>query len=59
MIQVKKGKHGIDFIRNGHSFYDVSVSQIKLRGIDFWIDHLSLKNWFTHDVKTKFLDCIG
>ena len=30
-----------------------------LMGIDFWLNHLSYKNWFSDDVKSKFLAIIN
>lgn len=55
---IKKRKDGLDFYQNGRLFYDLSFNQIKLHGVDFWLNHLSLKNWFTDDVKRKFLELV-
>jgi len=55
---IKKRKDGLDFYQNGRWFYDVPLAQIKLHGLDFWLNHLSLKNWFTDDVKRKFLELV-
>lgn len=58
-VIIKKRKHSLDFFQNGRWIYDVSLTQIKLHGVDFWLNHLSDKSWFTPDVKRQFLDCIN
>ena len=58
-VIIKKRKHSLDFFQNGRWIYDVSLSQIKLHGVDFWVKHLSDKTWFTSDVKRQFLDCMN
>lgn len=35
------------------------ISEIFRDGIDFWLNHLSYKNWFSDDVKSKFLAIIN
>ena len=47
----------IEFSRegdNGHFFYDIS-SYLQNNGLDFWLAHLGRKNWFTDEVRTKFI----
>lgn len=58
-VTIKKRKDSLDFFENGRWIYDVSLSQIKLHGVDFWLKHLSDKTWFTPDVKRQFLDCMN
>lgn len=58
-VIIKKRKHSLDFFQNGQLFYDVSLNQLKIQGVDFWLNHLSDKTWFTPDVKSQFLDCIN
>jgi len=55
MITVEFIDNAIEFLDRGLCFYDLTVSEIKKQGIDFWLDHLSRKNWFTDDVKKQFL----
>lgn len=58
-VIIKKRKHSLDFFENGRWIYDLGLGQIKLHGIDFWLNHLSDKNWFSDDVKSKFLAIIN
>jgi hypothetical protein len=57
-VIIKKRKHSLDFFQNGRWIYDVSSSQIKLHGVEFWLNHLSDKNWFCDSVKAQFLSLV-
>lgn len=59
MVTIKKRKTGLDFYQNGRWFYDLTLDQIKLHGVDFWLNHLSSKNWFTDDVRCQFLELVN
>ena len=58
MITVEFIDNTIEFLDRGLCFYDLTVSEVKQQGIDFWLDHLSHKNWFTADVKKQFLSLL-
>ncbi len=57
MTAVKFVDNVIEFLDadDGHCFYDLAISEIHRDGLEFWLDHLSCKNWFTNDVKNQFL----
>ena len=59
MIAVNCVDDAIEFLENGHCFYDLTFSEIYRHGVVFWLNHLSFKNWFTQDVKAKFLSLIN
>jgi len=59
MIKLKFVKNTIEFYQDGRWIYDLTLSQIKTHGIEFWLNHLSYKNWFSDDVKSKFLAIIN
>ena len=54
-VQVIKDGFFICFFNDGLCFYDITIDQVTVNGIGFWLSHLSSKNWFTDDVKRKFL----
>lgn len=58
-VIIKKRKTGLDFFENGRLFYDLTMAQIILHGIDFWLNHLSDKSWFTENVKRQFLELLN
>ncbi len=58
-VRLKKTRGGLDFYQNGRLFYDLSFNQIKLHGVDFWLNHLSAKTWFTETVKRQFLELLN
>lgn len=48
---------GIEFHQNGNWFYDISDWQLNSESkAQEWLEHLSDKKWFTHDIKRQFLD---
>ena len=57
-IIVRKSKNSIDFFDSGNLFYDLTLTQIKLHGVDYWLNHLSAKTWFNDEVKNQFLQLI-
>lgn len=59
MIEIKRTRNSVNFYKDGQFFYDLTLGQIRLHGVNFWLNHLSLKNWFTHDVKVNFLRLIN
>lgn len=59
MINVNRVDDAIEFLENDFCFYDLTISEIHRQGIEFWLNHLSFKNWFTQDVKAKFLSLIN
>ncbi len=59
MIEIKRTRDSVNFYEDGRFFYDLTLSQIRLHGVGFWLNHLSFKNWFTQDVKAKFLSLIN
>ena len=58
-VIIKKRKTGLVFFENGRLFYDLTMAQIRLHGIDFWLNHLSDKSWFTENVKSQFLELLN
>lgn len=61
MVEIRFiNKHGgyVIFSENGiGDFYDVWMSLVKNReDVNRWVEHLSLKNWFTTDLRNKFTD---
>jgi len=58
-VQVIKDGFFICFFNDGLCFYDITIDQVTVNGIGFWLSHLSSKNWFTDDVKRKFLELVN
>ena len=57
MTIVKQESDGIVFCNDdGHWFYDLHVNELHRQGMNWWIDHMSRKNWFTPDVRAQFVD---
>ena len=59
MIKIKRTRDSVNFYKDGQFFYDLTISEIHRQGVTFWLNHLSFKNWFTQDVKAKFLSLIN
>ena len=59
MIKVNCVDDAIEFLDDNYCFYDLTFSEIFRDGIEFWLNHLSYKNWFSDDVKSNFLAIIN
>lgn len=59
MINVNCVDDAIEFLDDDYCFYDLTFSEIYRQGIEFWLNHLSFKNWFSDDVKSNFLAIIN
>lgn len=56
MTIVKQESDGIVFCHDdGSWFYDLHVDDLRLQGIDFWLEHMGRKNWFTPDIRAQFI----
>lgn len=58
MIKVNFVDESIEFLEDDVCFYDLTLDEIYRQGVEFWLNHLSFKNWFCDSVKTQFLSLV-
>jgi len=58
MIKVNFVDESIEFLEDDVCFYDLTIDEIYRQGVEFWLNHLSDKNWFCDSVKAQFLSLV-
>lgn len=56
--RVKTDTSGISIHPPGFSVYYIEWWQIERDGVDWWIRHLSEKNWFSYEIRNEFIDAV-
>ena len=55
---MKTDASGITIYSPGSSGYRIEWWQIEKDGVDWWINHLSEKNWFSYEIRNEFIDAV-
>lgn len=51
---MKIGKDYIDFYNGNHTFYEMSLINVRPDNLDEWCNHMTQKNWFTQQMAVDF-----
>lgn len=57
-VTVRKDEDAIEFLEDDVCLYDLTLDEIYRQGVEFWLNHLSDKNWFCDSVKAQFLSLV-
>ena len=51
---MKIGKDYVDFYKNGHTFYELSLVSVRPDNLEMQIEHMEQKRWFTPKMSADF-----
>ena len=51
---MKIGKDYVDFYKNGHTFYELSLVSVRPDNLEMQIEHMEQKRWFTQQMAVDF-----
>ena len=51
---MKIGKDYVDFYKNGHTFYELSLASVTPGNLEMQIEHMEQKRWFTPQMAVDF-----
>jgi len=51
---MKIGKDYVDFYKNGHTFYELSLVSVRPDNLEMQIEHMEQKRWLTPQISVDF-----
>jgi hypothetical protein len=56
---MKIGKDYVDFYKDGYTFYELSLANIRADNLEMQMEHMKQKRWFTQQMAVNFRQALN